>query len=89
MNRCEADRLSLRVVGLPNETRSMTSPALYMQESLYTLVSQQRNKGLNARRTFQLIAFDSVDLLDRINGGARFTRQEFNFRFSGDGWPRI
>jgi hypothetical protein len=38
-NRCEADRLSLRVVGLPNETRSMTSPALYMQEGLYTLVS--------------------------------------------------
>ena len=88
-NTGEADRLGLRVVGLPNETRSVTSPALYMQEGLYTLVSQQRNKGLNARRTFQLIAFDSVDFLDRINGGARFTRQEFNFRFSRDGRPRI
>jgi hypothetical protein len=39
MNRREADRLSLRVVGFPNETRSMTSPVLYMQEGFYTLVS--------------------------------------------------
>jgi hypothetical protein len=80
------DCLSLEVFGLPDGTyRSMTSPALYLQEGLYSSVSQHRNKDLNARRTVELIAFDSVDFLHRFNGGARFTRQQFDFRFSRDG----
>jgi len=29
---------------------------------------QHRNKGFNARRTFELVVFDSVDFLHRING---------------------
>ena len=60
----------------------MTVSALDMQESFYTPVSQHRNIGLDARRTFELIALDSVDLLHRINRGTRFTRQQFDFRFS-------
>jgi len=72
--------------GSPDGTfRSMTVPTLPMKESFYTPVSQHRNKGLNARRTFKLIAFDSVDFLHGINGGTRFTRQQFNFRFSRNG----
>ena len=63
----------------------MTFPALYLQEGFHTPVSQHGNKGLDARRTFKLIAFDSVDFLHRINGGTRFTRQQFNFRFSRNG----
>lgn len=63
----------------------MTFPALYLQEGFYTSVSQHGNKSLNARRTFELIALDSVDFLHRINGGTRFTRQQFNFRFSFNG----
>jgi hypothetical protein len=52
----------------------MASPALHMQQRFHTLVSEQRNKGLNARRTLQLIAFDSIDFFDRIDGRTRFTR---------------
>ena len=60
----------------------MTFPALNLQEGFHTLLSQHGNKGLDARRTFEFIAFDPVDFLHRINGGTRFTRQQFNFRFS-------
>jgi hypothetical protein len=56
-----------------------------MQEGFYTSVSQHRNKGLNASRTFELIAFYSVDFLHGINGGTRFTCQQFDLRFSRNG----
>ena len=60
----------------------MTFPALYLQDGFHTSVSQYGNKGLYARQTFELIAFDAVDFLHGINGGARFTRQQFKFRIS-------
>jgi len=60
----------------------MTFSALDMQQGFYVSVSQQGNKGLNARRTFELIVFDAVEFLHRINGSTRFTRQQFDFRFS-------
>ena len=60
----------------------MTVSALDMQESLYAPVSQYRNIGFDARRTFELIALDSIDFLHRINRGTRFTRQQFDFRFT-------
>ena len=63
----------------------MTFSALDMQQGFYASVSQHGNKGLNARRTFKLIAFDPVEFLHRINGGTRFTRQQFDFRFSLNG----
>ena len=63
----------------------MTVSALDMQESFYTPVGQHGNIGLDARRTFELIALDAIDFLHRINRGTRFTRQQFNFRFSRNG----
>ena len=65
--------------------RSITFLALYLQAGFHTLVSQHRNKGLYARRAFELIAFDSVDFLHRINGGTGFTCQQFDLRFSRNG----
>ncbi len=61
----------------------MALAALYLQEGFHTSMSQHGNKGLYARRSLELVAFDSVDFLHRINGNARFTRQQFKFRFSG------
>jgi len=60
----------------------MASLSLPTQNRLYTPMSQHGNKGLDARRTFELFAFGSVDFLDRINWRTRLTRQEFNCRFS-------
>jgi hypothetical protein len=68
-----------------HEASWVTRPTLYLQEGFYTSVSQYRDKGFNARRTIDLIAFDLVDFAHRINGGTRFTRQQFNFRFSRNG----
>jgi len=62
----------------------MTLSALHLQEGFHTSVGQHRNKGFNARRTFELVVFDSVDFLHRINGSIRFTRERFDFRFSCD-----
>ncbi len=59
----------------------MTFAALYMQESFDASVSQDRNKGLNARRTIELVAFYSVDFLNRFHRSTRFTREQFDFRF--------
>ena len=59
----------------------MTVSALDMQERLYTPVGQHGDIGLDARRTFELVALDSIDFLHRINRGTRFTRQQFDFRF--------
>jgi len=74
------------ILGLPDRiNRSMTFFALYLQKGLDAPVSQHRNIGLDARRTFELIALDSVYFLHRINRGPRFTRQQFNFRFFRSG----
>ncbi len=53
----------------------MTIPALDLQKRPYTPVSQDRDKGLDARGTFELLALDSIDFLHRVNGGAGFPRQ--------------
>jgi hypothetical protein len=66
-------------------SHSMTVSALDMQESLDTPVSQHGNKGLDARGTFELVALDSVDFLHRVDRRARFTCQQFDFRFPRNG----
>jgi len=63
----------------------MTFSVLDMQQSLDTPMSQHRDKGLDARRSFELVALDAVNFLHRVNRGTRFTRQQFDFRFSGNG----
>jgi len=66
----------------------MTIPALHLQERFHASVNQHRNKGLDARRTLELVVLCSVNFLHGVNRGIRFTRQQFNFRFSRNGWAR-
>lgn len=54
---------------------SMTIPALHLQERFHAAVNQHRNKGLDSRRTLELIELCSVDFLNRVNRHIRFTRQ--------------
>ncbi len=58
----------------------MTIPALYLEKRLYAPMSQDRDEGLDARGTLELLALDSIDFMHRINGRARFPRQQFKFR---------
>jgi hypothetical protein len=63
----------------------MTIPAFHLQERFHASVNQHRNQDLDARLTLELIVLCSVDFLHGVNRGIRFTRQQFNFRFSCNG----
>lgn len=58
----------------------MTIPTFYLQKRLYPPMSQDRDKGLDARGTLELIALDSIDFQYRVNRSAGFPRQQFEFR---------
>jgi hypothetical protein len=64
----------------------MAFSARYLQKCFHALVSQQRNAGFYARGTLELVMFHSIDFLHSVDWGARFTRQQFNCRFSRTGY---
>jgi hypothetical protein len=67
----------------------MTSTTLNLQERLHTSVGQNRNEGLDARRSFKFVAFDPVDFPNGLNRHIGFTRKQLHFRFSFNLSPRI